>query len=553
MIKVLIIDDEKIIREGLKKIVSDNCPELTVVGEAPDGKKALEITNELRPDICIVDMKMNIMEGPEYIRLAREKQKNIKFIVLSGYADFNYAREVVGLGCSEYLLKPVKHNEIINVLNRLKDEILLDRQESEKGNNIKSQAEEAAKYRKESFLKQILEGNLPKDCDKQLKLYNLEFLMGKFYTAVIDIDSFYTFQKKLAQMIWESGEFDRYSLQELAQSALDRNILLKGTAFLIGEREVVLVFSPKKDKLLPDNSVLNFLYGLRSDIAKRTELSVTMGFCGPYSGIEEIPQSYKRCRQAVENRFYTVTGRIYRYEGEKEKEQYPYLHEEEKKLILHITLNNGELVCDGITRILDLIEQTKVAQSTCIVILGRLYLTITNYLKEKRNDDILNSIPSYKDFESQIKSFDTFTELNVYIRKLFVSIEELIRTFSDKTRRKTIRKALSYIEENYKKDIGLNEISQFVGMNPSYFSVLFKKEMGENITNFLIKYKMEKAIELLSNVNYKVYEVGEIIGYSDSKYFCKTFKKVIGVTPSEYRDGILKSKSKGGSVRESTI
>ena len=123
MTKVLIVDDEKIIRDGLARLIMDHCPEMTVVGAASNGQIALAELERLRPDICLVDMKMPVMDGAEFIRQARPRYPKVRFVVISGYAEFEYARQLIGYGCDAYLLKPVKIEELTQLLKRLSSQL----------------------------------------------------------------------------------------------------------------------------------------------------------------------------------------------------------------------------------------------------------------------------------------------------------------------------------------------------------------------------------------------------------------------------------------------
>ena len=119
MISVLIVDDERIIREGLKRLIKNKCPDYAVIGEAADGAQALKLTQQLHPDLAIVDIRMPGLSGIDYMHLAAEEEDPPSFIALTGYAEFEYARKLMGVGCEGYLLKPLKHAELITTLQRI--------------------------------------------------------------------------------------------------------------------------------------------------------------------------------------------------------------------------------------------------------------------------------------------------------------------------------------------------------------------------------------------------------------------------------------------------
>lgn len=141
MIRLLIVDDEKIIRDGLAKMIANHCPGVQVIGTCTNGQVALVELERLKPDICLVDMKMPIMDGAQFVQHARQKDAKVRFVVISGYAEFEYARRLIGYGCSAYLLKPVKIEELTDVILSLRDELEVQQSSSEKDeNDVKPEA-----------------------------------------------------------------------------------------------------------------------------------------------------------------------------------------------------------------------------------------------------------------------------------------------------------------------------------------------------------------------------------------------------------------------------
>lgn len=152
MTKIYIIDDEQLIREGIKKIIRENCRGCTIVGEASNGKTGFEETMMLKPDVAIVDICLPIMGGLEYVNLIQKKMAKMRFIMISGYANFKHAKESLTLGCSYYLLKPIKHEELIEAINKISEEIKNDSDKVKAELEMSEKIKELNRLKKNYFL-----------------------------------------------------------------------------------------------------------------------------------------------------------------------------------------------------------------------------------------------------------------------------------------------------------------------------------------------------------------------------------------------------------------
>ncbi len=504
--KVLIIDDEKIVRTGLRKIIEEKSFDFIVIGEAIDGTDALLKVDSLKPDICIVDICMRRMNGVDFIREVRCKNQSIRFVVLSGYAEFQYAQNLIELGCSGYLTKPLVHVKLIEILNRLREEILIERQQNQRMLDLENTSRNIWEIKREQFLKHIATHGLSEECDL-LSLYKLEWLRLPFCAAVVGVECCFDIIKKTLQIVLEEKNIDMYAIQDLSESE----------CFLLIPAEY-----PYTD--------------IVSDCCRRIQKATgKIAVSGVCDDVMDIKYAIDYAKAAMQSGFSNHTVRIHHYKDINSKIYKDFERHESR--IKDDILNGGcSNLSEYMEEMLDELQMESVHMNTCFVLLCRLYLSVWTRLNEAARIDVLEQIPTYHKFEKKIYSFHLFNSMCEYVRSVYSIIESVMSADVDRTHRKAVQQAKRFIAENYYYDISLTDIADHVALNPSYFSYLFKRETGQTYMRYLIQYRIEEAKNLLMNTSLKVYEIGEQIGYSDPKYFSRIFRQVTGVTPGKFRE-----------------
>lgn len=534
MTKIYIIDDEQLIREGIKKIIRENCQGCTIVGEASNGKTGFEETMMLKPDLAIVDVCLPIMGGLEYVSLIQKKITKMRFIIISGYANFKYAKESLTLGCRNYLLKPIKHEELIEAINKISEEIKNDSDKDKAVCETNEKIKELNHLKKNYFLQKILNRELKMIDQQKLDMLELGYLRSGFYLAVLNIDNFAVLNAN-SNINYDLGESLISILAGTVREVINRKPGVQGLVIETGEREVAIIIGLKSQKNVDEEIIVDLLRNIQVIIRKSFHVSTTIGYSDFCTDILEVAAAFEMARSAVKYRFTSGLGNIFKYCKNINK-LYIYPYAEETKIIAGIESGNSEEVFNGLNCILNTFEQGAGDRDVYLGMISNLYLQVTQKLVSLNAQEILQLIPDFLNFKNRLDNIDTLNDLKIYLLDIFKIIISGFKGFTFDQKRKIIKTALEFLERNYSSNIGLNEVADYIGMNPSYFSILFKKQIGETFTDYFIKFRIEKAKSLLVRSNIKVHDVAQMVGYGDTKHFSKIFKRVVGITPFEYRE-----------------
>ncbi len=504
---ITIIDDARIIREGLKKIIMTNCPAYQIVGEAADGEKGYELVVQTHPDVCIVDMKMPKFNGIDMVARIREKYQDIRFIVLSGYAEFDYARTMISYGCVAYLLKPVNHAELIGILNSL----------AEKASQRKTVA---VSNENPDVIERLLAGSLEANGASLLPEALSTILRNLTVMAVCQVDA--------------SEDGTQFNPQDIKAQALVVFSSDQCYAHVIDEQQVVLFLTGQ------ESGINERLSDLILSISKKYKQHISIG---AYRTIEDSQPVSDVLRMAVEalNRcFHREWGALCWYVKSVPFDELPLFFVIEEQIIRNMIMENHDGAVEKLQALIQELKHYEVQKEHSVLLLTRVYLTMRKILVKQKAQQLLDSIPKSAELKESMLQCARMFQVEQLIAVVSEKIQEFDRETSkyDTSKRATIRKVLRYMDQNYSKGLTLPEVAKVAHMAPSYFSMYFKKEMGENYNQFVNRMKIERAKELLQNPSVKIHEVGTLVGFEDSKYFSRKFRTITGMTPREYRESI---------------
>jgi Response regulator containing CheY-like receiver domain and AraC-type DNA-binding domain len=527
MYKLLVVDDEKWIRKGILSKLDYLGFHFAWTKEASNGEEALEIIQEDQPDIIITDVKMPMMDGIEMIRSIKENEKNIKSIIISGYAEFQYAEQALNMGVSGYILKPVAEEALSETLN-----------------NVIKELEE----KKE--IKAIKEKN------KTLEMDNGSLIIERtvnriFHTpeSVMDdaeISYFRPYGKEIPHQYmlvlihvdnsnYLSSDF-KYQDLDLIKFAI-KNIISESsrgksifTMNNLKDVTQIMVLIPYTEETGLNKYCNLFIYDIYVKINKYIGTSVTIAV----SGItEDITQElYKQARAAFDMRLVNGNNKIYRYEniGSGEKVVLP----EHKLRMLQKCIEINDV--HNATVILNDIFSSGNLTGTSRNFARFLYFEVIRIiLKNSGKDEEMMDSLNYEIALNEI--LDCFDNPAQIVRYLSTTIMELSRCRQDSFAncKEIVDKAKDYIHKNYGKDITVKDLAIKFAINPNYFSTIFKQVTGVALTKYLTDIRIEKACQLLKHTQGTISEIAQTVGYEDSQYFYRVFKKTTGQTPLEYR------------------
>lgn len=528
--KMIIADDEFHIRDGLQCFEWDTLG-FHITGSAANGKKALELMESDPADVILTDIKMPVMDGLELSRIVHDRFPSCKVIVLTGHKDFEYARAAIGAGVYDYLLKPVDLNELKKLSRQLKIQLDEERQTAEQMNVYRRQLAEALPAAAHSLFLGILEGRVDQDEIRE-KMDLLELGMNHRYYACI------VFKLGTAKSFVEISLLENFAKLYNADIFTVKN---KGQVILLWNFDLPAHYTSAHSYLL--DSVRKLKQRLNSLKEGCPSGKMTAGIGNIYRNLPSLAKSYQEALKSLEGEFFNEEESIfYCWQDNRsippESFEYPYGIEE--KLVGDIFNKNREDSLLHLTEFWDELENNRGFHNP--VNIRNAVLQLFNVLERKTArmehslKDLLGTPPPFTDF---VNRFSTLGELKREVAKAIKGVIDILPELDRDARTScylAVQTAKKYIMEHYHEKISLSQVAEHVHLNPSYFSVQFKKETGMNFVEFLSMYRTEKAKELLKRCDLKIYEVGIKVGYENQKYFTDTFKKYTDLTPKEYRN-----------------
>ena len=493
MYKVLIVDDEPIIRLGLRKMIKWEEEGFVVVKDAKNGKEAIEFIENENVDLIITDISMPIMDGIELVRLVRKYNKNIKIVFLTGYKEFDYAREGIKLGVEDYLLKPIDPKNLKNVLLKIRE--LLN--ENMKLKNILENIES----------KQILDVIQGKEKNVSI----LKKYIDKKYLTICKID-IENFDSLAERWIKENIYYEKINC---LKNSIDKNLKSK-SIFLEGEIGNYYL-------LVESNDIENNMESYMKDIESKCKDIKFNSIIGKTVDIDNITKGYS----SLKNKSILTKKKL-------EIKYSNILDKYNEKDIIKLVIDGNESVFTVIDEIYNNIEKNNLDINSVALSLQNIIEKIVERMKGEYG--YINKLVEIENYEYFYKR--EYTDIESLISEFKETIHSIIYIFGKlnvEFRDNIIRQACKFVIENIDSDISLTIVSENLNLSRNYLCTLFKNETGENFLTFVTRAKMERAKFLLRNSNMKVYEVCDFLGYNDTTYFTRIFKKYVNMTPYEYK------------------
>jgi len=511
MLRVLIIDDEYIIRKGLKTIIDWLSFGFDICGEAENGVEGLQKILKCKPDLVIVDIKMPAMDGLQMISESKRRGDTCSFIILTAYSDIKFAQKSIELGIDSYILKPIEQSDLIEQICRV-NAMIKSRYE------IKQCIDNSIMLSKGKILEAIVTGHIPDE--RYQKLYNLDFPWKSYNVGLVD-----TGFESADNTALKSG-----ISAEIESFISDNNY---GHVFDIGKFIGVLF------KNLFCISLPRVLVNLQGRLSKTCSITATISLGNSVDTLEKVIQSYRHACMQMDNKFlYGYKGIIYETENEGSDvgpDSYSFnqfnFDSLLEKLYSAVDVNNIVIINDILEEIKSYFIKLRYNDEIIKLNYTSLYLTVLNRLAFASEAFRHYSLQKGEVLK-EICSKTNLQELHGYIKYMLLSIAEELNCVSPAG---SINKILDYIDRNYRMDIKLENLASLFNYNSAYLGKLFKSHAGQSFNTYLDCFRIEKAKQMLKN-GMKVYQVAEKVGIKDIDYFYKKFKKYTGVSPSYFRD-----------------
>ncbi len=543
MYRLMVVEDEDMIRKGIVNSIPWQSLGFMVVAESANGKDALEQLEKNPVDVLLTDIKMPIMGGTELSKKTRQLYPDIEIIILSGFADFEYARQAIGFRAFDYLLKPTNKKKLLDAFTALKES--MDQKREMKEEIFYSNLYISAGYEtmRNEFLQSMLEGDtsLFNDFDEKTASLELDFSGHYFTAATIKFD-----RKSIFKELESSWETDKRLLTFSYRNILKEELSNIDNAYYIVKDYDTIDFvfcfsSAEKQNAQMIPCLESISENIQNCLFKYVTVPYTIGIGLSYPSIHHIAKSYSQAKRSIQNNFYLGDQRVQVYQDNNEskyEQNFIRFYPEEMEHVA-VSISNGNYMetkkyLTSIFRVL--MEQNllpEIVKNYCIALKLMVQSKITNSYETM--EKIIGD--EYNDF---VKDALNVKELETYIVNVMVAlakeIDETVDPLELKEQHKVIDKAKAYIAAHLSEKITLKMISENVYLSETYFSFLFKKITGVTYIDYIQKLRMQEAKKLLVNTTYKVYKVAELIGYNDYKYFSVQFKKYAALTPKEYRN-----------------
>ncbi|HKL57880.1 MAG TPA: response regulator [Sphaerochaeta sp.] len=530
---ILLVDDESAVREGIRNRTPWERYNFKVVGEAGNGIEALEMIEELHPDVVITDIKMPYLDGMELIKEIRRSHPPVTIIIISGYDEFTYAQQAIRYDVSEYVLKPVTVEDICNLLERTAKHLDEDIIRMQDQNRLKSIYNQALPLIREKFLVSLLTpvhqntnaSLIAKAKDYGFNLEGDEFIVATFET---DHDE-------------QDDPLEAMALLEVTQEVFqkeDQEIVFQF------ENQIVIIFTANShgqgqyDSLFRKQTFRK-VEQLYAYLTKYFPFPIVIGVGNLVHFPSAIAQSYRQALEALNySSFYPEQPILVISDLEKPdtQEDKSILQELLSDVIISVKLGTEEQVTESVNNLFG-----ERAASLSFEGLQAFLLELSsslNTLAESYDCTLfqLSSDGDSRAFFSELGSLNTLGKARRWLTKLALSIRTAISGQRQNSHIQFVQEAKSLIAKHFTESgFGLDQVCELIGVSPSYFSSTFKREMGTSFVQYLTAIRMNRAKELLIKSEGKTYEIAQAVGFTEPNYFSFCFKRHEGISPSQYR------------------
>lgn len=526
MYKIMLADDEGIVIDSLKFVIEKEFGNDCQIEYAKTGRNVIELAERFHPDIAIMDIHMPGINGIEAMREIRKTNDNLIIIVMSAYDKFDYAQEAMKLGAIEYITKPMDRAKIINALKNAMG--IVDESRKRRSNDL------LIKEKLETVVP-ILENGL---------IYNILFHEYfdediESYRSMLEFDDEYAYMLVLVSGDEKQGNHMTNAVGSSVR--LQKNykeirefIKLYTNGFVgsvMGNKIAVLV--PYANSELDYSGRENIIETARSlayKLKEKTDIVFRVGV-GRVRKLNQMETSYSEAINALLITTNTVAHAADLPIGCAYEEDYPV--ELEGKIFEEVGKGRTDAALTAAKNYFDWITTKDLMDARLKVLEFALWAERIAY----ENGGLVYSLESRHDYLPTIMGITNADALWDWFKEKIIFSCNSVSNKREESSNDVIEASKKYIEENYTKNITLEDVSMEVNISTYYLSRIFKEATGENFIDYLTGLRIEKAKELLSTTQYSMKEICSMAGYVDPNYFSKIFKKNVGVTPTEYREG----------------
>ena len=542
MLKIFLAEDEVVVRETIKRMIPWEELGFELVGEAADGEMALPLLIRQQPDLLITDIKMPFMDGLTLARLAKKEIPGLKVVILSGYDDFNYAKQAIGIGVEDYLLKPITKNALIERLSEIRSRYEHEKTQKEYYEKFQREMQAYEKNSSRDFFEALVGGSMDMmEVYKRAEKLGLDIVAEAYNVLIFTMNCDEDF----------SGQRDEYSSWEAESLELLENFFAGHSSAMLFRSNIfsygVLLKGQRETIEENTRACVDEIRKILSRQDGRREWFLAVG--QSVERLSQIQKSYHTASRAFSQRYLYDENILYYDEmetmehpgGQAESEDNAYLQKVDvnalNPAILQKFLSNG------------LQEETENFVKDYFYAIGQEpmeSLVFRNYVILNVRFSVISFIKGLGCDTNEMESADTEEVLAesgknmesaiAYAKKMISQANEIRDQNSGNKNRSILKTAVDFIDSHYMdEEISLNTVANVANVSSNHFSALFSQNMGQTFIEYLTTLRMNKAKELLRCTGMRSSEIAGEIGYKDAHYFSYLFKKTQGMTPSDYR------------------
>ena len=542
MLKIFLAEDEVIVRETIKRMIPWEELGFELVGEAADGEMALPLLIRQKPDLLITDIKMPFMDGLTLAKLAKKELPELKIVILSGYDDFNYAKQAINIGVEDYLLKPITKNALIERISEIRSRYEHEKTQKEYYEKFQREMQAYEKNSSRDFFEALVRGSMDMmEVYKKAEKLGVDIVAEAYNILIFTMNSEEDFSgQKEGYSEWEAESLEM--LEEFF-SGHPSAMFFRSNIFSYG----VLLKGQKESIKEITKECVGKIQGILKRKESKREWFLAVG--QPVERLSQIKKSYHTASRAFSQRYLYVENILYYDEmemmehrsGQADTNDNAYLKKVDvnalNPAILQKFLSNGiqeeteNFVKDYFYAIGQEPMESLVFRNYVILNVRFSVITFlkglgcdTEGMEPENTEEILAE--SGKNIESAI----------AYAEKMVSQAITIRDQNSGNKNRSILKTAVDFIESHYmEEEISLNTVANVANVSANHFSALFSQNMGQTFIEYLTSLRMNKAKELLRCTGMRSSEIAGEIGYKDAHYFSYLFKKTQGMTPSDYR------------------
>ena len=542
MLKIFLAEDEVVVRETIKRMIPWEELGFELVGEAADGEMALPLLLRQQPDLLITDIKMPFMDGLTLARLAKKEIPGLKVVILSGYDDFNYAKQAIGIGVEDYLLKPITKNALIERLSEIRSRYEHEKTQKEYYEKFQREMQAYEKNSSRDFFEALVGGSMDMmEVYKRAEKLGLDIVAEAYNVLIFTMNCDEDF----------SGQRDEYSSWEAESLELLENFFAGHSSAMLFRSNIFsygVLLKGQRETIEENTRVcVDEIRKILSRQDGRREWFLAVG--QSVERLSQIQKSYHTASRAFSQRYLYDENILYYDEmetmehpgGQAETEDNAYLQKVDvnalNPAILQKFLSNG------------LQEETENFVKDYFYAIGQEpmeSLVFRNYVILNVRFSVISFIKGLGCDTNEMESADTEEVLAesgknmesaiAYAKKMISQAIEIRDQNSGNKNRSILKTAVDFIDSHYMdEEISLNTVANVANVSSNHFSALFSQNMGQTFIEYLTTLRMNKAKELLRCTGMRSSEITGEIGYKDAHYFSYLFKKTQGMTPSDYR------------------